>query len=126
MPMSVRLPRDLRQRVRRFARARGLEEATAIRMVLAEHLNEIELDEDLTKAEEGQRAPVYEALERLQRGGGKVGPEGAASPPPGAEIRRVQLRQTPFRVWYRIDVRDETAPVVLVRLFHVRQRAEMT
>ena len=45
---------------------------------------------------------------------------------PGAEIRRVQLRQTPFRVWYRIDVQDETAPVVLVRLFHVRQRAEMT
>jgi len=74
MPMSVRLPRDLRQRVRRFARARGLEEATAIRMVLAEHLNEIELDEDLTKAEEWQRAQVYEALDRLDRGEEKIVP----------------------------------------------------
>lgn len=67
-PMSIRFPADLRRRVRRFARRRGLEEATAIRMMVAERLNEMELDEDLTKAEEWQRAQVYETLDRLERG----------------------------------------------------------
>lgn len=68
VPMSLRLPSDLRGRIRRFARSRGLEDATAIRMMVAEHLNEIELDEDLTKAEAWQRAQAYETWERLRRG----------------------------------------------------------
>ena len=67
-PMSIRFPSGLRRRIRRFARGRGLEEATAIRMMVAERLNEIELNEDLSKAEEWQRAQVYETLERLERG----------------------------------------------------------
>lgn len=73
-PMSLRLSSDLRRRIRRFARARGLEDATAIRMVVTEHLNEIELDEDLAKAEEWQRAQVYETLERLRRGEEEIVP----------------------------------------------------
>jgi predicted DNA-binding protein len=68
MPLSVRFPQDLRARVRRFARSRGLEEATAIRMLCAEHLNELELSDDLTRAEQWQLTQVYETWDRIERG----------------------------------------------------------
>jgi len=40
----------------------------------------------------------------------------------GGTLRKLRLRRTPFSVWYSFDPASEDAPVVLHRLFHVRQR----
>lgn len=36
-------------------------------------------------------------------------------------LRRVALRSTPFFVWYQLDDADVGGPIMLYRLFHVRQ-----
>jgi hypothetical protein len=68
VPMSLRLPAALRQRVRRFAKARGLEEATAVRTLCAERLNELDLTEDLMVAERWQLDRALESWDKLERG----------------------------------------------------------
>ena len=66
--MSLRLPLALRERVRRFAAARGLEEATAVRTLCAERLQELELSQDLLIAERWQFARALETWEQWERG----------------------------------------------------------
>jgi hypothetical protein len=41
----------------------------------------------------------------------------------GSELRRIRLHRTPFDVWYVIPTKASAKPIVLLRLFHVRQRA---
>ncbi len=79
--LSLRFPPDLRARVRRYARAHGLEEATAIRALCADRLREIELSEDLVAAERWQLEQAIASWTRLERGKLEL-----ASP---AEVRRL-------------------------------------
>jgi hypothetical protein len=41
----------------------------------------------------------------------------------GHELRKVQLRRTPFVVWYATEPAKRTAPVVLLKLYHLRQKS---
>ena len=66
--MSLRFPPQLRARVKRYARSRGLEEATAIRALCAERLRELDLTEDLHLAEQWQLQQARESWDRLLRG----------------------------------------------------------
>jgi plasmid stabilization system protein ParE len=42
----------------------------------------------------------------------------------GGTLRKLRLHRTPFSVWYSFDPAGDDAPVVMHRLFHVRQRTE--
>lgn len=66
--MSLRLPADLRARVRVYAQAHGLEEATAIRSLCADRLRELELTEDLLAAERWQLEQASATWKKLERG----------------------------------------------------------
>lgn len=66
--MSLRFPADLRARVKRYARSRGLEEATAVRALCAERLRELDLTEDLRVAEQWQLGQAVESWDRMLRG----------------------------------------------------------
>ncbi|MDP9266279.1 MAG: hypothetical protein M3O91_09225 [Chloroflexota bacterium] len=66
--MNLRFPPDLRERIQRFAVERGLQEATAVRMICAEHLNEVDLADDLARAERWQLAMANETWDRYERG----------------------------------------------------------
>ncbi|HZA13506.1 MAG TPA: hypothetical protein VE618_03380 [Myxococcaceae bacterium] len=66
--MSVLLPADLRARLERQARKRALKLSTTIKVLIDERLREIDMDEDLARAEEWQRAQVWATWERIQSG----------------------------------------------------------
>lgn len=68
VPFSLRVPPPLRQRIRRYAKARQLEEATAARVLMAERLNEVDAADELARADEWQLAQAQEAWRRLRRG----------------------------------------------------------
>lgn len=68
VPLSLRFPAELRNRVKKYAVSRGLEEATAIRALCAERLRELELTEDLAVAERWQMERALESWEKLERG----------------------------------------------------------
>ena len=67
-PFSLRVPPPLRQRIRRYAKARQLEEATAARVLMAERLNEVEAADELARADAWQLAQAQEAWRKLRRG----------------------------------------------------------
>lgn len=71
VPISLRFSPELRERVRRYAAERQIEEATAIRLLCAERLNEIERDAELSEAEEWQRAQAWASWERVRAGQGR-------------------------------------------------------
>jgi hypothetical protein len=66
--MSLRFPPALRARVQRFAVERGLEEATAVRTLCAERLQEIDLTSDLLLAERWQLQQARQAWDEWERG----------------------------------------------------------
>ena len=66
-PINFRMPTGLRSRLRRFAEARNVGEADALRLIVSEHLDEAERDRDLNEAEEWQLAQVYGTLRRRSR-----------------------------------------------------------
>ena len=66
--MSLRFPTDLRARVKRYARTRGLEEATAVRTLCADRLRDLELREELQLAEHWQLEDALATWDRLDRG----------------------------------------------------------
>src|SRR4051812_28668245 len=68
VPVSLRLPAELRARVKKYAASRGLEEATAIRALCAERLRELELTEDIVAAERWQMERALESWDKLERG----------------------------------------------------------
>lgn len=78
-PFSLRVPQPLRQRIRRYARARELEDATAARLLMAERLNEVETAEDLARADAWQAAQAHAVWRELLRG------ELETAPPDGLE-----------------------------------------
>ncbi len=59
VPISVRFPADLRSRTERYARAHRVPVASAIRMIVGEHLDEMDRDEGLARAELWQRAEAW-------------------------------------------------------------------
>lgn len=62
------MPAPLRSRLRRFAEERNVGEADALRLIVSEHLDEVERDRDLNEAEEWQLAQVYGTLRKRSRG----------------------------------------------------------
>lgn len=72
LPLSLRLPAGLRQRVRRFAAVRALQEATAIRMLCAERLEEIELEDEVRAAEGWQLRQAITTWDDFRSGKGRV------------------------------------------------------
>lgn len=77
VPMSLRLPPQLRARVKRYATRKGLEEATAIRVLCAERLEELELTDELRLAEQWQRQEALVAWDQLLRGELEIAPANA-------------------------------------------------
>lgn len=74
MPISLRFSPALRERVRRFAAKRQLQEATAIRLLVSERLNEIDDAKQLAEAEAWQREQALATWERFLAGRGRVVP----------------------------------------------------
>lgn len=66
--MSLRFPVDLRARVKRYAASRGLEEATAVRALCAERLQEVEFGEEVLAAERWQMSMALESWDQLEMG----------------------------------------------------------
>jgi len=73
-PISFRMPPDLRARLRRFAKERNLAEAEALRLVVSEHLEEVENERELAAAERWQFKQAYATWQRYLRGGERVVP----------------------------------------------------
>jgi predicted DNA-binding protein len=67
-PISFRMPPALRARLRRFARERNLAEAEALRLVVSEHLDQVENERELAAAERWQFKQAYATWQRLLRG----------------------------------------------------------
>jgi len=68
LPINFRMPRELRLRLRAFAGSRHLAESEALRLIVAEHLNEIESERELADAERWQFTQAYDSWQRYQRG----------------------------------------------------------
>lgn len=67
-PLTIRLPAALRRRTQRYARSRNIQLAGAIRAILSEHLDEIEGDEQLTRAERWQRDQAWATARSISEG----------------------------------------------------------
>ena len=67
-PMNLRFPSALRRRVKKYARAHGLEEATAVRVLCAERLRDVELHEEREAAERWQFQQALADMDQLDRG----------------------------------------------------------
>jgi len=67
-PISFRMPPALRARLRRFAKERNLAEAEALRLVVSEHLDQVENERELAAAERWQFKQAYATWQRLLRG----------------------------------------------------------
>lgn len=67
-PLSFRMPPALRARLRRFAKERNLAEAEALRLVVSEHLDQVENERELAAAERWQFKQAYATWQRLLRG----------------------------------------------------------
>lgn len=73
-PINFRMPPDLRARLRRFAKERHLAEAEALRLVVSEHLDEVENERELVAAEKWQFKQAYATWQRHLRGEGRLVP----------------------------------------------------
>lgn len=67
-PINFRMPVELRSRLRRFAKRRYLGEAEALRLIVAEFLDEDESQRELLKAERWQFKQAYATWQRSLRG----------------------------------------------------------
>lgn len=67
-PINFRMPPELRARLRRFAKERHLAEAEALRLVVSEHLEEVENEKELAAAERWQFKQAYATWQRHLRG----------------------------------------------------------
>lgn len=72
-PLNIRLPADLRDRLRKFAASRQLTEAAAIRSMLQDRLEELPILEDVERARRWQVEQVWEDAKLAIAG---VGAEG--------------------------------------------------
>lgn len=76
-PINFRMPETLRERLRAFADERHLAEAEALRLIISEHLLEVEDARDLAEAERWQLKQAYAAFQALGRGEEQAAPAGA-------------------------------------------------
>lgn len=67
-PLSVVLPDALRERLVAEARKRGLPLSTAVRVLVAERVKELDEDEELTLADRWQREQAWSTWETLRAG----------------------------------------------------------
>ncbi len=67
-PINFRMPAALRTRLRRFAKERSLGEAEALRLVVSEHLNQIDDERERADAERWQLEQAMATFERYRRG----------------------------------------------------------
>jgi len=67
-PINFRMPAELRSRLRRFAKRRYLGDAEALRLIVAEFLDEDESQRELLKAERWQFKQAYATWQRYLRG----------------------------------------------------------
>ncbi len=75
-PINFRMPAPLRARLRRFAKTRNLAEAEALRLLVSEHLDEVDSERELAEAERWQFAQAYASLQRVSRGEQAIAPSG--------------------------------------------------
>lgn len=68
-PINFRMPSALRTRLRRFAEERSLGEAEALRLAVAERLNQIDEERELEAAERWQFEQAYASWQRYLRSG---------------------------------------------------------
>ena len=92
-PLSVPLPDSLRKRLKRHATKHHLKLATAVRSLVEQRLSELEASEQLTQAEEWQRAQVWATWERLQQSGARPAPADRVYGYIDAAIERVKKRR---------------------------------
>lgn len=78
-PVSVVLPDELLSRVATEAKRRGLKLSPAVRMLVAERVDELDEQQRLSAAEEWQRREAWATWEELKRG-------------PTTEVSRDELR----------------------------------
>lgn len=67
-PVHLRMPATLRQRLRRFAKERSLGESAALRLLISEHLDQVESERELAEAERWQFKQVWATWDRYKRG----------------------------------------------------------
>lgn len=67
-PINFRMPAALRTRLRRFAKERSLGEAEALRLVVSEHLNQIDAERERAEAERWQLEQAMATFERYRSG----------------------------------------------------------
>lgn len=67
-PVSVLLPSPLRAAVAAEAKRRGLKLSTAIRALVSERIRMVEESEELTQAEQWQRAQAWATWQKIQSG----------------------------------------------------------
>lgn len=67
-PLTIRLPRSLRDRAEAYARTRRMPLAGALRTVIGEHLDEIAQDEHLTRAQRWQRDQAWASAQSIADG----------------------------------------------------------
>ncbi|MGH2377229.1 MAG: hypothetical protein ACRDGT_02000 [Candidatus Limnocylindria bacterium] len=73
-PINFRMPRPLRLRLHKFASARHLSEAEALRVVVSERLDDLETTAELAAAERWQYEQAYATWDRFRRGQGRTVP----------------------------------------------------
>lgn len=67
-PLNIRLPAELRRKLEGYARSRHLPLSSAIRAMLSERLDEIEREEQLTRAERWQRDQAWATAQTILDG----------------------------------------------------------
>lgn len=67
-PLTIRLPAPLRERAERYARAKSMPLAGALRTIIGEHLDEVALDEQLSRAQRWQRDQAWASARSIADG----------------------------------------------------------
>jgi hypothetical protein len=83
-PINFRIPKPLRTRVRKYADARHIGEAQALRVLVSEHLDEVESAAELAVAERWQYEQAYATWDAFLRGDNRAIPR--------EEIQRIFAR----------------------------------
>lgn len=76
-PINFRMPSPLRTRVRRYAKARAIGEAQALRVIVSEHLDEVESNAELAAAERWQYEQAYATWDAFLQGDERTVPREA-------------------------------------------------
>lgn len=83
-PINFRMPRPLRAELRRFATMRHIQEAQALRVIVSEHLAEVDNAAELASAERWQYEQAFATWDRFLAGEGRTVPR--------EEIQRIIAR----------------------------------